>query len=317
LGEFAISIIEGPRQIAILPHSAAMVGRARAQMVDGSISAFAHDGQDGMRWWADVSGAQQRYGAPFHFDGMGPTASFGIGWRSGNLYYGGFAGYGRQDIDFGLRRGNFKQTDAGVGGFVGWQGGAMWANAQLSWTKLSYDVQRQVNLGQATRIHTGSPDGDNLSLGGSIGWNFGDGAFTHGPVLTVLSQRISVDGYAESEPSLSTSLAFPEQAVDSLIGSAGWQASYAINDHLMPYARLTWDREFEDAPAQAYAQAQSIPGSLPYAVPGLGFDQDYGTLTYGVRSRAFGLDVITGSNLTVGQKGGNDASFFLTVGGRF
>lgn len=317
LADFAISVIEGPRQVAILPYTAGTVGRARALMVEGSIDALAHDDQDGMRWWGDVRGDQVRYGAPFHFDGTGPTASFGIGWRSGNLIYGGFAGYGRQDIDFGQRRGNFKQTDTSIGGFVGWESGQLWANAQLSWTNLDFDVDRQVNLGTATRVHTGSPGGDNLTVGGNMGWNFSHGALTHGPVVGLLSQQITVDGYEESEPSMSTSLAFPEQKFDSLIGSVGWQASYAINEHLVPYAKFTWDREFEDAEAQVYAQAQSIPDSLPYAVPGLEFDDQYGTLTYGIRTKLMGLDVTTGSSLSVSQKGGNDYSYFLTVGGRF
>ena len=136
-------------------------------------------------------------------------------------------------------------------------------------------------------------------------------------VLSVLSQQISVDGYAETDPTLSTSLAYPQQDFDSLIGSAGWQVRYTINDHLKPYAKLTYDREFEDAPAQAFAQAQSMPGTLPYAVPGLPFDNTYGTLSYGVRSELFGLDITTGSSLSVGQKGANDSSFFLTVSNKF
>lgn len=312
IGDFAISVIEGPRQIAILPRSASMVGRARSQMVDSAVMGMQGDGT---HWWADIRGDQQRSENP-GFDGPGLTGSVGIGWRSGNLTYGAFAGYGRQDIDFGERRGDFRQTDAGVGGFVGWQQDAMWASGQLSWTKLGYDVHRQVNLGQASRVHSGSPDGDNLSAGASAGWNFGKGSLVHGPVISVLAQKISVDGYVE-DSTQSTALAYMEQDGDSLIGSVGWQASFAINDHLKPYARLTWDREFEDAPAQVWAQSVSMPGTLPYAVPGLPLDDTYGTLTYGVRSEMFGLDITTGSNLTVGQKGGNDASFFLTVSGKF
>ena len=315
IGDFAISVIEGPRQIAILPRSASMVGRARSQVVDSAVSGMLLAEGDGTHWWADIRGDQQRSQNP-GFDGPGLTGSIGIGWRSGNLTYGAFAGYGRQDIDFGERRGDFRQTDAGVGGFIGWKQDAMWATGQLSWTKLGYDVHRQVNLGQASRVHSGSPDGDNLSAGASAGWNFGDGALVHGPVVSVLAQKISVDGYVEDSTE-STALAYLEQDGDSLIGSVGWQASFAINDHVKPYARLTWDREFEDAPAQAFAQSVSMPGTLPYAVPGLPLDDTYGTLTYGVQSKLFGMDITTGSNITVGQKGGNDASFFLTVSGKF
>lgn len=315
MADFAVSVIEGPRQIAVLPHSAAMVGRGRARMVETSFAGFG-DG-DGMQWWADVRGDQQRYNDSIGFDGPGLAASLGVGKRSGNLVYGAFAGYGRQDIDFGQRRGNFEQTDAGLGAYLGWSSGAMWANAQLGWTKLDFDVERQVNLGPATRFHRGAADGDNLSLAASTGWTFSKGTLTHGPVLSVLAQKISVDGFAESDPTLSTSLAYPQQDLDSVVGSAGWQASFVINEHLKPFARLTWDREFKDAPAQAWAQSQSMAGTLPYAVPGLVFDDTYGTLSYGVRSQLLGLDVTTGSSLTVGQKGGNDASFFLTVSGKF
>ena len=316
IADFAISVIEGPRQIAILPHSAAMVGRARAQLVDDTVARMLESEGDGNHWWADLRNDQQRFRNPAGFDGPGLTGSFGVGRRSGNLTYGAFAGYGRQDIDFGERRGDFRQTDAGVGAFIGWEQGAMWASGQLSWNKLGFDVDRQVNLGQASRVHSGSPDGDNLTFGASAGWNFTHGALVHGPVLGVLAQKISVDGYVENSTE-STALAYMEQDGDSLVGSVGWQASFAINEHLKPFARLTWDREFEDAPAQAWAQSVSMPGTLPYAVPGLPFDETSGTLSYGVRSEMFGLEISTGSNLALGQKGGDDASFFLTVSGKF
>ena len=48
-----------------------------------------------------------------------------------------------------------------------------------------------------------------------------------------------------------------------------------------------------------------------------GLTKTYGTLTYGVRSEMFGLDITTGSNLTVGQKGGDDSSFFVQISGKF
>ena len=315
LADFAVSVIEGPRQLAVLPRSAAMVGRARAQAVEGALHGVG--AEDGTYWWANVRGDQQRYNQSVGFDGMGGTGTFGVSWRSGNMVYGGFMGYGQQEIDFGGRRGDFRQTDAGLGGYVGWQGSnGLWANAQASWTNLAFKVDRQVNLGLATRHHRGSPDGENVSVGGSAGWNFNRGALVHGPVLSVLAQKISVDGYDEDSTE-STALGFFDQDGDSLIGSAGWQLSYAINDHLKPYARVSWDREFEDAPAQVWAQSRSMSNTLPYAVPGLGFDDSYGTLTYGVRSEAFGFEVTTGSSVTVGQQGGNDATFFLNIGSKF
>ena len=177
-----------------------------------------------------------------------------------------------------------------------------------------FDTDRDVVLGPVTRTHSASVDGSNISLGASAGWEFGEGSLRHGPVIAVLSQKIEIDAFAENDAALSTSLAYPEQSFDSLIGSAGWQVSGTIHEHLKPYARVTWDKEFEDAPAQAFAQLQSMPNTLPYAVPGHSFDQSYGTLTFGARTQLLGMDANLGTSLTVGQEAGNHATVFASVG---
>jgi outer membrane lipase/esterase len=135
--------------------------------------------------------------------------------------------------------------------------------------------------------------------------------------MSVLSQHIDVNGFAESDPALSTSLAYPDQRFNSMIGSLGWQASYRIDDHVQPYARVTWDREFRRSAEEAFAQAQSIPGSMAYAVPGMDYDRNYGTLVVGARTQVFGLDANVGVSASVAQRGGNDASVFATVGSSF
>jgi outer membrane lipase/esterase len=316
VAQYAISMIEGPRQMAVLPHAEATIGRARAERVGAQLSQ-PREG-DGMRWWADVRGDSQRYGEDVsNYDGGGPTLTVGVDWASGNIVYGAFGGYGRQSMDWGQRRGSFDQTDASLGGFIGWHGERAWANAQASYSWLGFDTDRDVQLGMATRTHSGSADGSNLSVGVNGGWNFGDGAFRHGPVVSLLSQQIDIDGFAESEPTLSTSLAYADQSVDSLIGSAGWQFSYAPSDRIRPYARVTFDHEFEDPTTQAFATAQSIPGSLAYAVPGQDFDRDYGTLLLGARTQLLGLDANVGASATFAQEGGNDASVFVTIGSHF
>jgi outer membrane lipase/esterase len=312
LAGYAISTIEAPRQMALLPNSASMVGRSRAERV--AAHATAGDA-DGMEFWADLRGDFQRYDHGNVYDGAGPTLTFGVDWTSGNLVYGAFAGYGRQAQDFGQHRGSFDQSDASVGGFVGWYGdNGGWVNGQVSWSQVDFDIDREVVLGNAVRRHSSSADGENLSAGVSAGWEFGEGALRHGPVLGALMQRIDIDAFAEDQPTLSTSLAYPEQSFDSMIGSIGWQATYTINEHFKPYARLTVDREFEDAPAEAWAQMQSMPGTEPFAVPGVGFDQDYSTLTFGARTTLMGFDANVGTSLTVGQKNANHATVFVTVG---
>jgi outer membrane lipase/esterase len=315
LAQYAVSVLEAPRQIALLPHATAVVGRARADRVSSHL-AGKPDG-DGMRWWVDGRADFQRYDDGNTYDGVAPAITGGIDWTSGNFVYGGFAGLGRNFSNFGLRGGDFEQLDVTLGGFGGWYGERAWVNAQLSYSQLRYDVDREVFLGPVKRSHSGSPDGSNLTFGVNAGYNFTGEALTHGPVISVLTQRIDIDGYAEDQPTLSTSLAYPDQNFDSLITSVGWQGSYKINDHLTPYARMTWDVEHEDQAEEAFARSQSIVGSLQYAVPGQQFDDTYLTLQMGARTELFGMDANIGASVTTAQGGGNDATLFATFGKQF
>lgn len=315
LSEYAVSVLEAPRQIALLPHATATVGRARADRVSGHLAG--KPDSDGMRWWVDGRADFQRYGDGNTYDGVGPAFTGGVDWTRGNFVFGGFGGIGRNSYDFGRRGGDFEQTDATIGGFAGWYGENAWVNGQLSYSMVGYDVNREVWLGPVKRSHNGSPDGSDLSIGVSAGYNFTGETLTHGPVLSVLAQQIDVDGYGESQPTLSTSLAYPDQNFDSLITSLGWQASYKINDHLTPYGRLTWDVEHEDAATEAFARSQSITGSLPYAVPGQAFDSTYLTLQMGARTELFGMDANIGASVTTMQGSGNDATLFATFGKQF
>ena len=314
LSQYAVAMLEGPRQIALLPYTASVHGRARADRVASHVNGKPE--ADGMRWWGDLRGDFLRYGHGDLYDGAGPMGTFGVDWSRGSLVYGAFAGYGRAQYDFGKRSGSFDESDATLGGFAGWYGDRLWANAQVSYSWISYDVDREVQLGDVTRRHSGSPDGTNLSLGLSAGYQWGEGAFRHGPVISVVSQTIEMDGYSESNVN-SSALAYPDQDFDSLIGSAGYELSYAINEHLQPYARLTVDKEFEDPAEEVFAQALSLPSTNAYAVPGLDTDDGYGTLLMGARTKLFGFDANLGVTTTVNQGGGTNTTAFMTLGGNF
>lgn len=317
IADLAIAMIDGPQQIAVLPQSATVTGRARADRINNRLS-LAPARSEGRSWWADVRADMQRYDNGDAYDGVGPALTAGLDWTSGNTTFGGFVGYGKQGNDWGLRRGNWDQTEATVGGFVGWRADSgAWVNGQLSYSWLDFDTDRTVQIGPVTRVHSGQADGSNVTAAIGAGWNFGEGALQHGPVLSLVAQRIEVDGFAESDPTVSSSLAYPSQDIDSLIGSAGWQFAYAASDSFRPYARVTVDREFEDAPTEAFAQSQSLPSTLPYAVPARGYDNSYATATLGTQTKLFGLDANVGASLTVGQKGGSHTTAFATIGAGF
>ncbi len=316
LADYAASVLDAPRQMAVLTHSAAVTGRARAERVAAQLSGAPMT--DGKRWWADVRGDLQRYDHGDMYDGAIPAFTVGLDWHSNGMTFGAFGGYGSARQDWGDRGGSFNQSETTIGGYMGWTSvSGVWVNGQLSYSQLGLDIKRNVDLGRANRVHRADVDGSNLTAGLNAGYEFGDGALRHGPVVGVLAQQIQVDAFAETDAQLSTSLAYPEHKFDSLIGTAGWQMRFTASEQLQPYARLTFDREFEDVPREAFARLQSMPGTAPFAVPGVAFDDSYGSLALGARTRVAGLEANLGTSLTVGQDGGNNTTVFATVGGNF
>ena len=73
LGQYAISILEGPRLQQILTHSAQTIGRSRADQV--SLHQAGRPA-DGMSWWGGVRGDMQRYDHADVYDGLAPAGLF-------------------------------------------------------------------------------------------------------------------------------------------------------------------------------------------------------------------------------------------------
>ena len=314
LADFAASVLEGPALVAAMPQAAGATGRARVERV-----AWHLDGQpETGGLWFDVSGNYLRRGDGDFHDGFGPALTAGWDWVSGNAVFGVFGGYGETRQHWGLHRGDFRYEDITIGGFAGWFSDAGgWGVTQLGWSQLDFDSHRRVQLGQGERSHRGSTDGERLFLATHLGWDFQRGNLRHGPVASLVWQQIEMDGFAESDPALSTSLAYPDQDFDSMIGSIGWQVAMTGEGAVRPYARFTWDHEFEDAPEEAFAIAQTMPGTGAYAVPTYGADDSYGTVTLGARTGLFGLDANVGISGTVSHDGGGNTAVFISLGRGF
>lgn len=313
LGQYALSILEAPRMQQVLAHSAQATGRARADQVGGHLAGAP---ADGLSWWGNVRGDMQRYDHADLYDGMAPAGLFGVDWSRDGMVFGGFAGYGRMDADFGNSKGDFTQSDATLGLFGGWYGERAWVNAQASYSWLGYDVTRKVQLGPATREHKGSPDGSNLTAALNAGYEFGaEGGFRHGPVAGVVWQQVKLDGYVESNAS-ATALGYGDQDADSTVGRIGWQARFD-GGNIRPYVQVTWDHEFEDGNAQAGAWLQTMAGAGEYKVPGLQFDRNYATAVLGARAKLWGLDSNIGMSTTSAQKSARDVTLFASFGGSF
>lgn len=320
IADYAISVIEAPRVASLMPHAEETTGAMRAERVFAQLEG--RPDSEGMRAWADVRGDYQKFdedaGLMVDAEGNGPGLSAGLDWRSGSLVYGGFVGYGTQSLDFGSRFGEFSYDDTTLGGYLGWRGERAWVSGQLGYTWSSYEFDRKVELGPATRRHRSEADGSNLTVAVQAGYEFEHGALRHGPVASLVSQTIEIDEMVEDHPDMATSLAYAGQDLDTLVGSVGWQVEVEASASFRPYARLSWEHDFEEEEgAEAFARMQSLPNAAPYAVPGLEIDGDHGTVLLGARARFAGLEADFGVTGAVAREGSENLSAFVSVGKGF
>jgi len=314
MADLAIAMLEGPRQIAALSQSSASSGRNRASRVARQVTRQAGS-ENGLQPWLDMRGDFQRGGAGSAYRSNSPALLAGLGWRQGNFSLGGFAGYARGNYDFSERRGHWKQREATLGSYFGLRyGSGGWLLGQLSYSWLNLEVTRQVPLATTTRRHQGETDARNLTAALDVGWDFHQGDLSHGPVAGIALQRIKVDGFAENHPEQSSSLAYSQQTLDSQVGHLGWQASFQWDKHFTPYLRLSFEREFKQPPREVWARSQSMPETMPYAVPGLDTERNWLSATLGLRTQLAGLPADFGLELRRAKNSGNQGMLFVRVG---
>ncbi|MFB9868351.1 autotransporter domain-containing protein [Vreelandella sulfidaeris] len=315
IGEYVVSMIEAPQLQQLVTHSAVLSGRARANRVAEHLNAVPLD--DGLRWWGDLRAERQKLDSGDLYDTAMPAGLLGMDWHQDGFVLGGFVGYGDQDGDFGGGRGDFQRRDTTLGLFSGWYANNAWLNAQLSYTWLDVDIDREVKLGSATRHHTGSPDGKNLTGALNAGYEFSPfstlvGDVRTGPIAGLTWQRVELDGYDESSRS-STALGYPDREVESLVGRIGWQIR-RNGPSFNPYLQLSYNREFEKEEG-ASATLQSVPQLGDYRVPRLDFDRDYVEIDAGIRATLGGVDAQVGANVDVDDA--RSSALFLSLGKRF
>jgi outer membrane lipase/esterase len=228
----------------------------------------------------------------------------------------------RQSFSLG---GDFKQNEYAVSAYAAYAGGPLWLDMIASYGGLHYDVSRIVPIGITTISNMSSTRGDNASFAAEVGYNFataiGQGAaavlpakaraappsmLTHGPVAGILLQRISVDGFAESDPFAAdpsggfTALMFGNQRRDSAVTELGYQASLDLGIW-HPYGKLVWNHELASTNRLVTASVPEIAFAPSYTMPAVIFGKDWVTGTLGTRV-AFGRGITGYASLT-GQTG--------------
>lgn len=117
-----------------------------------------------------------------------------------------------------------------------------WGDLLYSYGMHSIDTRRNTGGG----IASGSPDADTHTLELTMGVNFGEEDFVHGPYVGMRYITGTVDAYTEVGPGATY---FGEQDLDSLVSILGYQVSWKLrgkSGYWVPQLRVAWEHEFED-----------------------------------------------------------------------
>ncbi|MCC6197605.1 MAG: autotransporter outer membrane beta-barrel domain-containing protein, partial [Burkholderiales bacterium] len=237
------------------------------------------------------------------------TISVGADMRLTERMLGGLQfSYSEYRGDFGNGGGDFKLREPVMTAYIGYGQGPWYLGGTLSLASLDYGTTRNIALGATTRQESGSTRGYHnfVRLLGGYWFSYRD--WHHGPFAKLMWQKIVVRQFSENG-SDSTALTFNQQKDDAFWSSLGWQVAGNVGG-FRPFARVTWEYNFDSGDKQVQAKSNSLNGW--YVVPGFHQDDNWALFDFGV-ARDFGK--VTGfiSGNASASKGDGDF-WAVTVG---
>lgn len=198
----------------------------------------------------------------FDYDSMSFTT--GTDYNFGSGVVGVSVGYDRYQADFdtgSFVTGGDVEVDGISGSLFGGYFGSGWTLSGIAtYGKLESDVTRRVIYSSnnaacsptcgALRNITGSPDGNYLALGVTIGYEFNVGGWDIAPSISGNYRDVDIDGYAETDTvGGGLALRYDDQQIESKRSIVGVTLSRPISRSfgvLVPSLRAEWHHEFED-----------------------------------------------------------------------
>ncbi len=305
LADYEYSLLVAPSEISFLAEAPV---KTRAAVVDSILNQIAiseNQRKTGtFNVWATgeaMSLAINAGSAGFPNDPGTPAAvTAGVDYAITNsMIVGAAFSYGQTKQSFSLG-GDFKQTDIAGSLYGAYAAGPYWGRAIGTYGALNYDVNRIVPIGITQQSNTGNTSGRNVSFAAEVGYDFTarlDGSMpamplkapasmpllTHGPVVGIVLQHITVDGYTETDPFAAiggfTALSFGGQTRNSAVTELGYQASLDLG-RWRPFAKLAWNHELASTDRSVTASLTSVTAPS-YWMPAVVLGKDWGTATIG------------------------------------
>jgi outer membrane lipase/esterase len=287
IADYAASVIEAPQKIGLLAEAPLQVEQANFRAIDDRMWSALNAPRAPNKF--DVY-AVYDYGNYDHNGEFGGgsdhlnTVTIGGDMKLSDQLLAGLAfGYSDDKVSFGDNGGGFKLNEASLTAYVGYGAGPWYVGASLGAGDLDFrNIHRTFALGAGTRTETGDTHGTNITarvLGGY--WFNTTSNWLHGPFARLTYQQNKVYAWSE-EGTSSTAMSFGQQQRESLASSLGWQASGTFGS-LRPFARLTWEKEYDNGERTVRAGLVST-GGIGFGLPALRPDDSY--LLFGIGASA-------------------------------
>ncbi len=319
--DYAVSVIEAPEKIGLLAEAPLQVSAAQKRGIGNQMMAGA--GENRAKGSASFYGSYD-YGAGDidrgpRTGGADSTANsvlIGGDLKFTDTLTAGLAlGFSGNKVDFASNGGSFKleETMLTAYGVIGL--GAAYVGGTLSYGDLDFkNVNRNIALGTGLRNERGNTQGSHRAVDLFGGYWMSAGTVKHGPGLGLTHQKVRVNGYSESG-SNSTTMQFGQQDRDSLVGSLSYTLMTQVNaggTSLKPFARLSYEHEFEDDNRQVRANLVTMGGS--FQMPVYQPDADTGRIELGLSARfGKGVTAFAGYSVTLNSGAGRNQSITLGV----
>ncbi|HUI94427.1 MAG TPA: autotransporter domain-containing protein [Xanthobacteraceae bacterium] len=298
--DYAYSLIVAPSEISFLAEAPVVTRAAQVQSILNQIPVSRRQRAVGSyNAWisggiASLSLANGDPGFPSD-PGQPAMVTVGIDYLAAPDWLVGLAVSGGTTTQSFSLGGNFTQNEVALSAYAAWAGGPLWLDMIATYGGVHDDVNRVVPIGIARISNTGSTTGSNASFAAELGYDFTTVlqlapsaalAVTHGPLAGVLLQRISVDGFAETDPFTNdgsngfTALSYGSQLRNSAVSELGYQASTTVG-RWHPFAKLVWNHEFASTDRLVTASVPEIAFAAPFSLPAVIFGKDWATATFG------------------------------------
>ncbi|MEO6918488.1 MAG: autotransporter domain-containing protein [Collimonas sp.] len=267
LAQYVESVLQAPGQIGMLAEVPLASAQTFTRAIDDRLRLTPRAGQvEAYAAYDNTHQSLDHNGNNPGLDGSANSLTVGVDYAvNQNVTVGGAFGFTHNRANFGNDSGGFKLGQAMLSAYTQYRDGAWALNAIGMVGSLQYnDVTRNIALGPAIRSESGDANGHQFlfRIGGQ--YDFDLGAATLSPVANLTWQQVNVGGYAENGND-STAMNFNSQTRNSLVSSLGAQitskltlGSYA----LQPFAKLAWEKEFENSDRDVRANLIGMAGSF-------------------------------------------------------